>query len=53
MHFTVAALSAPNQDLYLAATFVADIGDTAMKRTEYVQAFGAEYPIRIAVNLAI
>lgn len=37
----------------LAGTFVADIFDTVMKGPAYVHSFGIEYPIRIAVNLAI
>lgn len=37
----------------LAATFIADIIDTSLKGSDYLHSFGAEYPIRIAVGLAI
>jgi hypothetical protein len=36
-----------------AAAFVADIFDTYMKGPLYLQTFGAAYPVRIAINLAI
>jgi hypothetical protein len=38
---------------FLAATFIADVIDTSLKGSAYVQPFGIEYPIRIVVNLAI
>lgn len=38
---------------FLAATFVADIVDTALKGSAYLHSFGIEYPIRIAVSLVI
>lgn len=37
----------------LAAAFVADIFDTALKGSAYLHAFGVEYPIRISINLTI
>ncbi len=37
----------------LAATFIADIFDTQLKGASYLHSFGAEYVIRIAINLAI
>ncbi|MDQ2835254.1 MAG: hypothetical protein M3Y50_16225 [Acidobacteriota bacterium] len=37
---------------FLAATFVADVVDTWLKGSAYVQSFGIEYPVRIALNLA-
>lgn len=37
----------------LAATFIADIFDTELKGASYLHSFGAEYAIRIAINLAI
>jgi hypothetical protein len=38
---------------FLAATFVADIVDTNLKGSAYLHSFGVEYPIRIAVSLAV
>jgi hypothetical protein len=38
---------------FLAATFVADIIDTSLKGSAYLHSFGLEYPIRIAVSLAV
>ena len=38
---------------FLAATFVADVIDTSLKGSDYLHSFGAEYPIRIAVSLAV
>jgi hypothetical protein len=38
---------------FLAATFVADIVDTALKGSAYLHSFGVEYPIRIAVSLIV
>jgi hypothetical protein len=37
----------------LAATFIADIIDTSLKGSAYLHSFGAIYPIRIIVGLAI
>jgi hypothetical protein len=37
----------------LAATFIADIVDTNLKGSAYLHSLGVEYPIRIAVGLAI
>ncbi|HEY7211770.1 MAG TPA: hypothetical protein VH477_15980 [Bryobacteraceae bacterium] len=37
----------------LAVTFVADVFDTLMKGFAYLHSFGLEYPVRIALNLAI
>jgi hypothetical protein len=37
----------------LAITFLADIVDTRLKGSAYLHSFGAEYPVRIAVNLAL
>lgn len=37
----------------LAATFVADYIDTALKGTAYLHSFGIEYPIRLAINLIL
>ncbi len=36
-----------------AATFIADVIDTSLKGSAYRHSFGIEYPIRIAVNLAL
>ena len=36
-----------------AATFIADVIDTSLKGAAYIHSFGIEYPIRIAVNLAL
>ena len=36
-----------------AATFIADVIDTSLKGSAYSHSFGIEYPIRIAVNLAL
>jgi hypothetical protein len=38
---------------FLAATFVADVIDTSLKGSDYLHSFGVEYPIRIAVSLAV
>jgi hypothetical protein len=38
---------------FLAATFVADIVDTSLKGSAYLHSFGVEYPVRIAVSLAV
>jgi hypothetical protein len=38
---------------FLAATFVADVIDTALKGPGYLHSFGMEYPIRIAINLTL
>jgi hypothetical protein len=38
---------------FLAATFVADVIDTSLKGSDYLHSFGLEYPIRIAVSLAV
>ncbi len=38
---------------FLMATFVADVIDTRIKGAEYLHSFGMEYPIRIALNLAL
>jgi len=38
---------------FLAATFLADIVDTRIKGSAYLHSFGAEYPIRIVVNMAL
>lgn len=38
---------------FLAATYVADIVDTALKGSAYVHSFGIEYPIRITLGLII
>lgn len=37
----------------LGLSYLADIGDTAMKGSAYMHSFGMEYPIRIAIHLAI
>ena len=37
----------------LAATFIADIVDTNLKGSPYLHSLGVEYPIRIAVGLAV
>jgi hypothetical protein len=38
---------------FLAATFIADVIDTSLKGSDYLHSFGLEYPIRIAVSLAV
>jgi hypothetical protein len=38
---------------FLAATFIADVIDTRLKGLPYLRSFGIEYPIRIAVSLAV
>ena len=38
---------------FVAATYVADIVDTALKGSAYVHSFGIEYPIRITLGLII
>jgi hypothetical protein len=38
---------------FFAATFIADVIDTDLKGSAYRHSFGIEYPIRIAVNLAL
>ncbi|HWW23933.1 MAG TPA: hypothetical protein VNY78_08510 [Edaphobacter sp.] len=38
---------------FLAATYVADVIDTALKGSAYIHSFGIEYPIRIIANLTI
>ena len=38
---------------FLAATYVADVIDTALKGSAYIHSFGIEYPVRIIANLTI
>jgi hypothetical protein len=38
---------------FLAATFVADVVDTALKGAVYLHSFGVEYPVRIVANLVL